>query len=227
MTTAHSADAIAPPLGRQRARSLAAARRRSAFVRRLRLALLVALGLIALNALVQILLNDAGIAEAPEVPTGELERIIHPRFTGRDEDGTPFVVTAESAVRRPGGVVGLTELDQPRLDYALLGDTGQTSEVLARSGYYDPQARTLLLQDEVNFATQSGYRFETRRATLHLEDSRVEGEVPVFGVTDWGAIRAGGFVVQEDGAHIVFTDGVRTRIYADQSADAGDRENGQ
>lgn len=227
MSMAHAHTAIGPGLGERRAQSLAAARRRSRFVGAMRLALLAGLAVIALNALVQIILNDSGPAgPAPDAPTGEIERIVNPRFTGRDANGTPYVVTAETAVRRPGGVVGLTELENPRLDYALVEEAAEASEVLAQSGLYNPQDRTLRLDRQVRLSTQSDYTFQTSTATLHLRDGRITGDEPVFGAASFGAIRAGGFEVRDDGHHISFTGGVRTRLIVDErAADGAEEEN--
>ena len=225
MSLADTHIAIGPALGERRAQSLAAARRRSRFVAGLRLALLAALALIALNLAVQILINGRGHElAAPDVPTGEVERIVNPRFTGRDAQGTPFVVTADSAVRQPGGVLGLTALENPRLDYALLGEAAGRSAVLAETGLYDPQARTLRLETDVSLSTRSDYEFETSSATLHLEESRITGDAPVYGEAPWRAIRAGGFEVREDGRHVIFTDGVVTRLIIDERAGDGAEE---
>lgn len=225
MSMAHAHTAIGPALGQRRAQSLAAARRRSRFVGVLRWTLLAGLALIALNALVQIILSDSGVRlAAPDAPTGEVERIVNPRFTGRDADGTPFAVTADSAVRRQGGVVGLTELENPKLDYALVDQATQASEVLARTGLYNPQERTLRLERDVSLSTRSDYEFETASATLHLQDGRIIGDDPVFGQAPWGAIRADGFQVRDDGHQITFTGDVRTRLIIDERAPDGAEE---
>ncbi len=203
----------------RRARAFDAAWRRSVFVRRLRLGLLGLAALIALNAIVQIVISDAGeLAEAPAAPGGDAERIVNPRFTGRDETGAPYVVTAETAARRSRGAGALTDLTRPILDYALLrADGADPSQVLARAGVFNADARTLELQDAVRFATRSGYSFSTDRARIHLSDARISGDAPVEGAAPWGRIRAGGFEVTEGGERVVFTDGVRTRIFTDET----------
>lgn len=203
----------------RRARAFDAAWRRSVFVRRLRLGLLALAALIALNALIQIVISDAGeLAEAPAAPGGDAERIVNPRFTGRDETGAPYVVTAETASRRARGAGGLTDLIRPVLDYGLLrADGADPSQVLARAGIYDAEARVLELQNAVRFATRSGYRFSTERARIHLSEARISGDAPVEGAAPWGRIRAGGFDVTDGGERVVFTGGVRTRIFTEDA----------
>ncbi|WP_375283757.1 LPS export ABC transporter periplasmic protein LptC [Marinicauda pacifica] len=219
---AHTADMLAERLTPRRADAFAAAQRRSVFVRRLRIALLAGIGLIALNIVLQNILRAPDVSGGtPEQPTGELERIVNPRFIGRDEDGTPFVVTADSAVRRPGSIVGLTELENPRLDYSMLGEGLEAGPgaVLANLGVYNPDTRSLELNQAVNLSTRSGYRFETPSATIQLPESRIVGEEPVYGEAPWGAIRAGGFEVHEEGRRVIFTDGVTTRLYLNERSD--------
>lgn len=229
MSLAPAAHSHSAYLGQRRARSLESARRRTRFIAALRIALLAAMALLTLNLVIQIVLSANQTAEETlEGPAGDIERIVNPRFTGRDRDGTPFVVTAESAIRRPGDVPGLTELEQPRLDYELLRRAGsEPGEVLARSGLYNPQTNTLRLDSEVRLATQSGYRFETDSAMLDLEDSAISGDHPVYGEAPWGAIRAGRFEVRDNGAHVIFSDGVRTRLYVEESDGGAETENGE
>ena len=218
MTTAsahhlHSYDAI---VANRRARSLEAARRRTRFVRALRGVLVFGLVLVAANAGIQVL--RSGLADSRPAPVavgGEGQRIVNPRFTGRDADGAPFVLTADAAVRRAAGAAALTDLERPALDYQLIGATDQASVVLADSGVYDERTEQLRLTGNVSLETRSGYRFETVAATLFLEESAIVGEAPVEGRADWGAVRADGFEVRDDGERIIFRDDVRTRFYMD------------
>ena len=105
MTTAQIFTDTQTMIGQRRARSLATARSRSRFVAVLRVVLLVLAGLVAMNALVQIVMSG-GRAETLEpvlLSAGDAERIINPRFNGRDESGVPFLITADTAERRLGG----------------------------------------------------------------------------------------------------------------------------
>lgn len=192
------------------------ARRRSRIVFGVRIASLVIMLLIAVNVMLQVTFDQPVLtADIPEAPSGEMERIINPRFTGWDVDGAPFVITALSAVRAATGLTGLTELDQPQLDYSLLGRAGDMSAVLAQVGIYNPVDETLTLNNEVALTTRSGYTFRTDSALLDLENAEIIGENPVRGEAPWGAVRAEEFSVRNRGRHITFTGGVTTRIYED------------
>ena len=208
-------------IGGRRAQSLVAARRRTRFVARLRLFLGAAAAAVALNALVEITLSGRAYAPGEALtPPGQSERIINPRFTGRDESGAPFVITADTAERRTEGADTVTDLDRPALDYALLDRGADASQVLAERGVFNERAQTLALQSQVRLTTRSGYVFRTEAATLHLREGRVTGDQPVFGLAPWGAVRADEFEVRDDGREIVLSGDVRTRFYADVGPDS-------
>lgn len=216
-------------IGQRRAKSLASARSRSRFVAGLRLVLIAAGVVVALNALVQIVLTGGRSGSAPEITlsasAGESERIINPRFTGRDEGGTPYVITADTAERRSGAEQALIDLEQPTLDYALLDDGADASRVLARHGVFDDASLSLHLETDVRLTTRSGYVFDTQAATLYLREGVVVGPEPVHGLAPWGAVRADAFEVREDGQHVILRGDVRTRFNAPGSADASTNPN--
>ena len=208
-------------IGQRRARSLSGARRRSRLIAYLRHALVGGMGLIGLNIGVQLVLNAASGGEvgAGLAPPSAEERIVNPRFTGRDEGGAPFTLTADAAVRRSGGVAGLAELDRPALDYAFLS-SGDASAVLSRAGVYDEAEQTLQLSEDVRLETRSGYAFDTQSALIRLREGRAEGDAPVRGTAPWGAIRGDAFQVRDGGRRIILTGDVRTRIDMDPSQEA-------
>jgi len=204
-------------IGERRARSLVSARQRSRFVSVLRLVLLTLGGALLLNPLIQILVSgqDTNAAAAPDfTPQGDAERIVNPRFTGRDRSGAPFVITAEAAERRSGTEAGITNLIRPALDYALLENAEDISHVLAENGVFNEAEQSLHLQSRVRMNTRSGYAFQTSAATLYLKDGVVSGNTPVSGQAPWGAVRADSFEVREEGNHIILRGDVRTRFLA-------------
>lgn len=201
-------------IGDRRARSLTSARARSGRVRVLRAVLLVAMVLVAGNALTQTFMSRAsGPSEPAFTPAGDAERITNPRFTGRDRGGTPFVVAADAAVRRLGGISPLTDLERPTLDYAWIEGLRDASRALAETGVYDEAGQLLTLRTDVRFATPAGYRFVAPAASISLRDGTVGGDAGVSGAAPWGAVRADSFEVQDNGNRVILTGDVRTRIY--------------
>lgn len=204
-------------------RAVAAARLRARVVRNLRLVFLVLIVALAANVVIQSVLAGRGAPALRTPMIGDAERIINPRFTGRDASGRAYVLTADSAVRRLAGIGNLTDLENPRIDYALLLGGAQepdASEVLSRLGVYDDQTRLLHMTDRVRFSTRSGYRFQTEGASIDLDRGVIFGEDPVEGHAPWGGIQANGFELYEDGRRLRFTGGVVTRFYVGGAASA-------
>jgi len=202
-------------LGARRSRSLASARRRSRVVQGLRLALLALIAAVIINAAVQLVQQSlAGGDEPGFAPSVGSQRIVNPRFIGRDESGAPFTVTADSAVRREGGITGVADLERPTLDY-LLVDSDDASKVLAETGVFDDAAQSLDLGGRVRLTTRSGYAFNTEAALIRLREGEIDGDVPVFGTAPWGAVRADRFEVYDEGRRILLSGDVRTRLNMD------------
>jgi len=212
----------------ERQRRLEAARDRTAFVGRLKWVLALVLVALGMQVMIQVASRESGpTRDALIAPSGDAERIVNPRFTGRDESGAPYVVTADAALRRYDALSPSTDLERPRLDYDLIARGEESgSRVLAESGTYDAESRTLFLDRDVRFSTQSGWDFETASALLDLSTGGIIGQEPVSGGSPWGQIRARAFEVRERGDHIIFRGEVRTRINVERAPGNGqtDRE---
>ncbi|WP_300556046.1 LPS export ABC transporter periplasmic protein LptC [Maricaulis sp.] len=229
-TTAQGLEALQPAdhgsWEPRRALTLGAARRRTAFVRALRFSFMG--GAIAILALivVQMIANSiGGEAEVTEA-VGTDVRMINPRFTGRDENNTPYVVTADSAVRRRDSDAGVTDLDRPRLDYDFLSAGEQASRVLAERGIFDPTNRVLDLEANVNLTTDAGYAFASEHARIFLREERVVGDRPVTGEGPMGRMSADRYEIRDAGTHVIFEGRVRMHIIQSRTArpDSEDRE---
>lgn len=201
----------------RRVLTLSAARRRTAFIRLLRFTFMAAAVAITLTVVIQLILSGLQAPSAPPEAVGTDVRMINPRFSGRDENLTPYVLTADSAIRRRDSATGVADLVNPRLAYDFLADDVDASSVLAETGSYDPTNRVLDLNTNVNFSTDAGYQFETSQARIHLRDERVVGEQPVLGTGPMGRIRADSFEIRESGDHVIFEGRVSARIVQDRT----------
>ncbi len=198
-----------------------AARLRGRVIRNVRIVAAVLIAALLANIIVQAMLAGDRDGGLPQAAVGDGERITNPRFAGRDHNGRPYVLTADSAVRRLVGLGNLTDLENPRIDYELLfGGASQpdASEILSQLGVYNDRSGVLDMSGTVRFSTRSGYRFRTEGAALDLATGEVRGELPVEGRAPWGGIQANGFELHDDGRRLVFTRGVVTRFY---TGDAG------
>lgn len=196
----------------RRALTLSAARRRTAFVRFMRFGFMAAIAAILALLTVQLIAGNTGDADtAPEVLSEDV-RMINPRFTGRDENLTPYAVTADVAVRRRNDPTGVTSLEAPRLDYDFINEGNELTSVLAETGTYDAINRVLDLFTDVNFSTDTGYSFASQHARIYLNEERVTGNMPVEGVGPAGTIRADSYEIHEGGNRVIFDGNVRARL---------------
>ncbi|WP_075191482.1 MULTISPECIES: LPS export ABC transporter periplasmic protein LptC [Maricaulis] len=202
----------------RRALALSVARRRTAFVRGLRLFFTAGALTITGLLVVQLVLGSSGAAVGETESVSTDVRMTNPRFTGRDENLTPYAVTADVAIRRRDAADGVTELERPRLDYNFLEAGTDVSQVLAESGRYDLPNRILDLYSDVNFRTRAGYRFQSNHARIFLRDERVTGEEAVEGTGPMGTIRADSYEISDGGNHIIFSGNVRARLVQDRTA---------
>ena len=201
----------------RRALALEVARRRTAFVRGLRLFFTAGALIITGLLVVQLVLGSGGSVSGETEAVSTDVRMTNPRFTGRDENLTPYAVTADAAIRRRDAEDGVTELERPRLDYNFLETGNELSQVLAESGRYDLPNRILDLYSDVNFRTRSGYTFQSDHARIFLRDERVAGEEAVEGTGPMGTIRADRFEISYGGNHIIFSGHVRARLVQDRT----------
>jgi lipopolysaccharide export system protein LptC len=209
----------------RRALTLNTARRRTAFVRLLRFTFIAAaIGIVVLLIAQLILGGTSGPTETQEAVSTDI-RMINPRFTGRDDNLTPYTVTADVATRSRDSQSGLTELERPRLDYDFLNAGEEMSQVLAETGSYDASNRILDLNADVNFSTDNGYSFSSEHARIFLREERVVGEMPVEGSGPMGTIRADRYEIHNGGDRVIFDGNVQARFLQDRTAEtAGETE---
>ena len=206
----------------RRALTLNAARRRTALVSTLRLVFAGGATAILAVVIAQMVFGNSGnVAETTEAVSTDV-RMLNPRFTGRDENLTPYTITADAAVRRSDSAIGLTDLERPRLEYNLLTGGGAGSEVISETGVYDPSNRIIDLTSAVHLETAEGYTFATDHARIYLREERVMGEQPVDGVGPMGRIQADRFEILEGGDRVIFEGRVRARIVQDRTAPVTD-----
>ena len=206
----------------RRHKSLRTARMRGVLMRWVRYVLLVVAGALCAYLAYQLFFaGERRVSPMPRAPVNASDRIINPRFSGRDEASVPFLVVADNAIRLSGTLDPVVQLNAPIFDYGERRDDNlNRGRASADTGIYDAGERVLNLIEEVAFETQSGYSLETSRANVHLNDAMVVGDAYVEGSAPWGEIKAGGFQAFERERRIVFNNGVRTRLYIDRSGTA-------
>ena len=202
----HSRELWAP----RRQLSLAKARKRSEAVHWMRRMFVITaaicigifVGFLAANAIISN--NDTLSIEAEELV------MLNPRFTGRDDMGEPYVITADSAARptRTGNTVMLYN---PRIADQFGG------LISAPEGLYDQDAQTLELWGNVVAADPSGYVFSSSRARIYVQEGRIEGLNPLKGNGPIGEFSSKGYEILDEGSRLVMTGDVEITLYPTES----------
>lgn len=208
---------------------------RSRLVRRLRIALpiaaLVMIGIFALNTgkggPEDVFLNEF---ETLTAATEDL-RMANPRFTGVDNEGKPFEITASAAIQNPEDQTRVA-LEAPK---AVQGHEDDLSVVTADKGLYQSETNILELRDAVTFERQIGqemYVLKTPEAVVNIKEETVTTTVGVGGDgPDGGALKADRMTAYNSEGRIVFEGNVSMRIMPkdrkddpDTNQDRGDKE---
>ncbi|MEQ8604979.1 MAG: LPS export ABC transporter periplasmic protein LptC [Marivibrio sp.] len=135
------------------------------------------------------------------------------RYTGIEEDGQPFTVTAES-MHQESVDATVVELVGPKADILLAN--GAWVAVTAANGTLNRAAQVLELTDDVNVFHDLGYEFRTQQAILDLVGGSAFGGLPVEGQGPFGYIEGEGFRVEGRGDRIKLTGKSKVVIYPER-----------
>jgi lipopolysaccharide export system protein LptC len=200
-TAQRSIDMLRPRL----ATSLLEARRRTGTVHILRLLFTCAAVLSAGFLLGPVVNHSFRRDPQSYAPSVKNITIVNPRFEGHDNRDQPYVVTADTATRRPDSA-SMTDLFAPRME----DQTGAVAR--ARAGVWNQNEEILDLYDDVRITDAAGYVFRTDRARFYVAENRVEGDTPLQGSGPIGEVRADKYEVLDEGNRIVLRGNVWTRF---------------
>ena len=186
--------------------SLRQARQRSDLVRLLRMLFTTGAALSAgvlIGSLAFSVIQGRNVVVVP--PGGSTVTMQNPRFNGRNTEGQPYEITADSA-QRNGANASLVELVNPALD------DGLTGTVRAPKGVFDQDSQHLELFEEVTLTDASGNRFVTTHARMYVQENRIIGLQPLEGEGPIGKIRADSYEIRDGGALVTFKGNVWTEL---------------
>lgn len=138
-------------------------------------------------------------------------RMASPRFTGVDEHGNPFMVSAASAKRALGSETDLIDLDGPQAD--VLAEDGTWLAISAATGRYRESARVLELVGGVNLFHDKGYEILTERAEINIATGTATGDRAVRGHGPIGELAGEGFRLERDRERLFLTGRSRLVIF--------------
>lgn len=190
---------------------------RSRMVRRLRIALPV-IGLVLIAAFYFNTRRDQQDPVFLEdfkdfAPTAEELRMASPRFSGVDDKGRPFEITADAAIQNPS-VKDVVQLEKPK---AVQGEAGETNIVTAQTGVYRSDAKILELNDDVTLEHAVGadnYIFRAPSAVVSIDEEIVTSDAGIGGEGPAGeTLQADRMKAYNSEGRVVLEGNVRMRLY--------------
>jgi lipopolysaccharide export system protein LptC len=176
--------------------------------------IVVALGLIVVAAYFNPFQAPANISAAPGkfVVSGNKIAMEHPRLTGYTTDSLPYELTARVAsqdLAKPG-MIELTDLraQLQTKDQGLL-------EITAKTGFYDVKADLLWLSDNILAHTTTGYEARLHEAAIDIKKGTIVSEHRVETKFPNGTLESNRVDVSENGAVVLFSQGVETILVLD------------
>jgi len=152
---------------------------------------------------ISFILDKKGVDKA-----AERMRIETARYTGEDNEGNKFEITARHAVQRSS--------DQPIVNIegmmARLGLNQGPLVVAANHGRYDLDAHTVDVVGPVRVVGPDGYRLETRDVTFDLKQQRMQSHGPVSGAMRLGQFESGSLSADLRDRKVILDGGARLKI---------------
>jgi lipopolysaccharide export system protein LptC len=115
-----------------------------------------------------------------------------PRLTGMDDDGNPFVITADIAIQDPKNV---HRGHMKNIESDMTLNNGRWLSSTATEGNFDMDAGTLNLRKGIALYTDDGYELHTARVDIEMKSGRFHGPETVTGHGPFGTLRADRFEV--------------------------------
>lgn len=206
----------------ERLRDFRRANRHTALVRTMRLALPAVALLAAAGYGLMVLERSGWGVTLPEV---KLPRILpenltmdNPRYEGFSADGGRYLVSALNAQQD----LANTQIVKLNGISAVVHDASEVrTELTARRGVFDNNAKLLELLDEVDITSSSGLKARLRSATVDIRESIVSSSDPVDVALPAGTVRAREMKLRHKAREVTFIGSVETHLNAAKAPATG------
>ncbi len=186
--------------------------RHDALVRALKIGLPSAVGVLAALLLMAPLTKQAEVSfilDKKKVNTApERMRVEAARYTGRDDKGQPFEISAQQAIQQSS--------DLPIVDIqgmmARLGLAEGPAAIQAARGRYDLDRQQVAVNGPVRVSGPEGEQLVTRDVMVNLRERQVQSTGPVVARMPVGQFRAGNLSADLGARTVTLTDGVSGRV---------------
>lgn len=162
-------------------------------------------------------LRPALVAPAPHVENPGQITSYDSTMTGKDDAGQPYEVSA-SRGWQDKDVSHIFHLEA--VQATLHRKTGNPYRLTANTAIYDNHARTADVAGAVRIAEDGGFTARMERALIDIGHSTLSSDSAVEVMLREGVIRANGLKITDDGAHILFFNGVKAHFDAAQTPGA-------
>lgn len=116
--------------------------------------------------------------------------MIKPKLTGADEEGNPFVVTADVAIQDPRNV---HRARMTKIEADMTMKDGRWLNATAEHGLFDMDAGLLKLDGGIAMYSDAGYELHTSRLDAEMRKGLFHGPDAVTGHGPFGSMRADRF----------------------------------
>ena len=150
---------------------------------------------------------------APPPPAVEPDRITAgaSTVTGIDDDKQPYQVTAKRGWQ-DGKTPNLVHLEEPVGVFRLA--TGTKYTITGTTGLYDTKVKSLDLEGNVVLEQEGRFKARMDKANIAVNDKKLTADTAVSAQFGSGTVDANGMQITDDGARILFLNGVKARFTA-------------
>ena len=138
----------------------------------------------------------------------ERMRVESARYTGADDKGQQFQITAQNAVQRSS--------DTPIVDisgmFARLALERGPLMIAANQGRYNLDTQQVAINGPIRVQGPDGYRLQTRDVTVNMKNRQLASQGPVAGAMRLGQFRAGRLQADLGERKVVLDGGARLKI---------------
>jgi LPS export ABC transporter protein LptC len=155
-------------------------------------------------------------SETPAPPQSRTDQItaIQSTVTGLDNEKQPYEVTAKRGWQDET-TPSVVHLEEPEGRFRRAAGTEYT--ISAETGLYDTEAKKLDLSGNVLLEQKDRFKARMDRANVVVEEKRLVSESPVAVTFGSGTVNANGMQITDDGARILFLNGVKARFDVTQA----------
>ena len=150
---------------------------------------------------------------APPPPAVEPDRITAGVSTvnGIDDEKQPYQVTARRGWQ-DGKTPNLVHLEEPVGVFRRASGTKYT--ITGTTGLYDTKIKSLDLDGNVVLEQEGRFKARMDKANIAVKEKRLTANTPVSAQFGSGTVDANGMQITDDGARILFLNGVKARFTA-------------